>query len=108
MWRTLIITQGEKVSVKDNWLVVESCDDENRVPISDIFSIVVDNRQTHLTVAAITKLTDDGVHILFCDEKHNPVSVITPLNTHYRPVNVIKKQLSLGEGFKDDFVARNY
>jgi CRISPR-associated protein Cas1 len=101
MWRTLIITQGEKLGIKDNWLYIESSEEENKVPISDIYSMVIDNRQTYLTVGAITRLTDEGVHILFCDEKHNPVSVIVPLNTHYRPLNVIKKQLSLSDGFKD-------
>lgn len=101
MWRTLIITQGEKISIKDNWLIVECGDEQNKVPISDIYSIVVDNRQAYLTVAAITTLTNSGVHILFCDEKHTPVSVITALNTHYRPLNVIRKQLALSDSFKD-------
>lgn len=101
MWRTLIITQGEKISVKDNWLIVETPESSNKIPVSDLYSIVVDNRQTYLTVAAITRLTNEGVHIIYCDEKHNPVSVIMPLNTHYRPLNVLKKQLALSQGFKD-------
>ncbi|MDD4689031.1 MAG: type II CRISPR-associated endonuclease Cas1 [Eubacteriales bacterium] len=101
MWRSIIITQGEKVTLKDKWLVVESSECCNQVPIDDIYSIVVDNRQCYLTVAAITALTNAGVHILYCDEKHQPVSVITSFNTHYRPLNVIRKQLDLRDEFKD-------
>lgn len=32
MWRTVIVTQGEKLIVKDNWLVVWSDKTEQQVP----------------------------------------------------------------------------
>ena len=63
MWRTVIVTQGEKLIVKDNWLVVWSDKDEQRVPIGDIYSVVVDNRAALISVNAITTLTMAGVHI---------------------------------------------
>ena len=44
MWRTVIVTQGEKLTVKDNWLVVWSDNNEQRVPIGDLYSVVIDNR----------------------------------------------------------------
>ena len=37
MWRTVIVTQGEKLTIKDGWLVVYSDNNEQRVPISDLF-----------------------------------------------------------------------
>lgn len=100
MWRTVIVTQGEKLIVKDNWLVVWSDKDEQRVPIGDIYSVVVDNRAALISVNAITTLTMAGVHIFFCDSKHTPVSLVLPMNTHYRPFGVIKKQLALTDEFK--------
>ena len=42
MWRTVIITQGEKLTIKDNWLVVFSDNSEQRVPIGDLYSVVID------------------------------------------------------------------
>lgn len=101
MWRTVIITQGERVRLQNNWVVVQNGEKEQQIPISDLYSIIVDNRAAHLTVGAITALTNEGVHIIFCDEKHSPVSVVTSLNTHYRPLNVIRKQLALSDNFKD-------
>lgn len=44
MWRTVIVTQGEKLTVRDNWLVVWSDNNEQRVPIGDLYSVVIDNR----------------------------------------------------------------
>ncbi len=44
MWRTVIVTQGEKLTVRDNWLVVWSDNTEQRVPIGNLYSVVIDNR----------------------------------------------------------------
>jgi CRISPR-associated protein Cas1 len=48
----------------------------------------------------MTAITAAGAHILICDHKHMPQTVVYPLNNHYRPLNVIKKQLAMGEDFK--------
>ncbi len=91
MFRTLIVTQGERIRIEQNWLVVETAEGMNKVPIEDIYSIVLDNSQSTISSAAVTAITQAGTHILVCNEKHLPQSVIYPLNTHYRPLNVIKK-----------------
>lgn len=57
MWRTVIVTKGEKLTIKDNWLVVYSDNNEQRVP----------------------------------------VSLNLPMNTHYKPFGVMKKQLAMSE-----------
>ena len=49
----------------------------------------------------MTTLTQAGAHIIFCDEKHLPVTTSLPMNSHYRPFNVIKKQLEMEQDFKD-------
>ena len=56
MWRTLIVTSGEKMTVRDGWLHVYSPQQEARVPISDLYSVVVDNRQTLLSMGVLTQL----------------------------------------------------
>jgi len=100
MFRSVIVNQGELIKVKDNWLLVTG-ESENKIPIEDIYSVVIDNRAALLSMPAITALTDSGVHILLCNEKHMPVSVVLPLNTHYRPLDVIERQLALGQETKD-------
>ncbi len=101
MFRTLTVNFGEKLKVKDGWLIVEIADEERKIPIEDLYSVVIDNQETSITVPTLHKLTDSGVHILICNEKHQPVTVILPQNTHYRPLNVIRKQIALTNEFKD-------
>lgn len=101
MWRTVIVTQGEKLTIKDNWLVVYSENTEQRVPIGDLYSVVVDNRAALISVNALIKLTQANVHIYFCNNKHIPTALALPMNTHYKPFGVIKRQFALSVEFKD-------
>lgn len=101
MWRTLIVTAGEKLTVKDNWLHVYSPQQEARVPIGDLYSVVVDNRQALLSVSVLTQLAGAGVHVLLCDDKHLPCAELLPLALHYRPLTVLQKQMALSQEFKD-------
>ena len=106
MWRTLIVTAGEKLTVKDNWLHVYSPQQEARVPIGDLYSVVVDNRQALLSVSVLTRLAQAGVHLLLCDEKHLPGAELLPLGLHYRPLTVLQKQMALPQPFKDQLWQR--
>lgn len=101
MWRTVIVTKGERITVRDNWLVVYSENNEQRVPIGDLYSVVIDNCSAMLSTAVLTTLATANVHIYFCDSKHIPVALSLPVNTHYKPLGVIKKQLALTDEFKD-------
>ena len=56
MWRTVIVTKGEKITVRDHWLVVYSEQNEARIPIEDIYSVVIDNRQTLVSVNVMNTL----------------------------------------------------
>ncbi len=56
MWRTVIVTQGEKLTIKDGWLVVYSDNNEQRVPIVDLYSVVIDNRSALISVNTIVAL----------------------------------------------------
>ena len=100
MWRTVFITAGEKVSLKDNFLAVET-EQENLIPIEDIYAVVAESAQTLITVKAINALTQAGAHIVLCDDKHLPCSLTLPLNNHYRAFAVLKKQLAIPDALKD-------
>lgn len=101
MWRTVIVTQGEKLTIKDNWLVVFSDNTEQRVPIGDLYSVVIDNRSALISVNALVALAEANVHVYYCDSKHVPVALTLPMNPHYKPFGVVKKQLALTDEFKD-------
>jgi len=106
VFRTVIVVSGEKISVKNNWLIIENGNDDTMIPIEDIYSIVIDNIKSNITVPALTRLTEAGVHLLVCDEKHLPATVILPASNHYRPLNVLMKQIQMTDNFKKELWQR--
>lgn len=101
MWRTVIVTSGEKLTLQNGWLHVYSPQQEARIPIGDLYSVVVDNNRALLSMAVLTQLAQAGVHVLLCDERHLPCAELLPLSLHYRPLTVLQKQMELSDSFKD-------
>ena len=100
MWRTVIVSKGEKITVKNGWMIVYGDNIESHVPIEDIYSVVIDNRAAYISVQTVTTLAQAGAAVYFCDEKHIPTAVNLPLNNHCKPFGVLKKQLEMSDDFK--------
>ena len=100
MWRTVIVNNGERIKTEQNWLVVSSDEGESRVPIEDIYAVIIDNRNAVISMSAINALTSSGAQICFCDEKHIPVSVALPLGNHHRQLSVVRSQIGMSEELK--------
>ncbi|MBP3607661.1 MAG: type II CRISPR-associated endonuclease Cas1, partial [Treponema sp.] len=62
--------------------------EEKTVPIEDIGFVVIENQQIYISIPAITELTKNNVSVIFCDEKHMPLSMNLPLEC-----NSIQNQL---------------
>ena len=95
MWRTLVVNSAERIRLKDNWLIVETDDNEERIPINEIYSLVIDNPLTTLSVGAVNALTENRV-------KRN-----LPKNGSVRLLSVTEKQyasmmLLVGEETKEE------
>ncbi len=101
MWRSIIIYNGERLSVKDNWLIVTYEDGEiKQIPMEDLYCVVIDNRNLTLTVPTITALSEHRVHTIVTDERHLPSAQLYPMNTNYHSYRILKKQLALQGDFR--------
>jgi CRISPR-associated protein Cas1 len=103
MWRSIVIYDGEKLSTRNNWLIIDFPDGEQKqIPLEDVFCIVVDNRTLSITVPLLAKLAQYQINLITTDERHLPVSQTLPLNTHYRCYKVLKDQLRMSRSFRDE------
>ena len=91
MFRTLLIEEGERLSVAHQVLQIEKQGRRIPVPIDDIYCMVLDNLKVVVTTAAINTLCTAGAHIVICNEKHLPSAVIYPELIHYAPYRVVTK-----------------
>ncbi len=101
MFRTLYVAAGERLSVSNNWLVIETKGESKKVPVDDIQTVVLDNIHACLSVYTLQSLAKNDVNVVICDEKHLPCCSVLSLNQHYRPYGVLKKQMALTQEFKD-------
>ncbi len=106
MWRTVIVNNGEKLTTENGWLVVSSGEETSKVPIEDIYALIIDNCSASISIATINAITEAGAHICFCDEKHIPSSMALPMTEHYRPLAVVRRQLEMPQEMKDEFWKR--
>ena len=75
MWRSVIIYNGERLRVQDDWLVVSFEDDTTKkIPLEDLYCIVIDNKNLVLTVPTLSLIAHHKIHLILTDEKHLPVA----------------------------------
>lgn len=103
MWRSVIIYNGERLSVQDDWLVVSFEDNSaKKLPLEDLYCVVIDNRDLVLTVPTLSIFARHKIHLILTDEKHLPVAQMYPLNTNYHCYHIQKKQLDMSDNFKGE------
>lgn len=109
-YRSVVISSPAKISVKNEQLIIEG-DVSGKIPIEDIRTLMVENRLAVITAYAISSLSEAGVCVYFCDEKHLPSAVLQPIGRHSRQRKQLLLQLSqtkphLKQMWKDIVIAK--
>lgn len=103
-WKTIYIKTNNYLSVKDNWLFVHSKEEKEKVIkyfLSDLKMVVLDNYRIVISLNCLNGLINNGVSIVYCDEKHDPNAITLPLNIHYMPLQNLQKQINMSLRFKN-------
>jgi len=92
--QTLVFEQGAELSLQDGQLLIcQKGKDPICKPIEDLSRVIVDNHSVHLTVPLINKLAQSHVSIVFCDEKHMPVTMTMDLDSNARQTMFYNAQM---------------
>lgn len=103
-WKTIYIKTNNYLSVKDNWLFVHSKEKKEKVIkyfLNDLKMVVLDNYKIVISLNCLNGLINNGVSIVYCDEKHDPNAITLPLNIHYMPLQNLQKQINMSVRFKN-------
>ncbi len=74
--QTLYFTNPAELSLSNGQLKIRLSDESEHLrPIEDIRILIVDHHSVHLTVPLLTKLSENNVSVVFCNESHVPVSM---------------------------------
>lgn len=96
-WRIVYVSEVDKLTLNINSLKVAKGDLEVKVPLGDIFAIVIEDLTVSLTARLITELSQYNILVIFCNQKHLPECVMHPINGHYSQYGQMKSQLNWDE-----------
>lgn len=93
------------LSLRLNQLVIKRWTDDNHEeivtrPIEDIGLVVVESSQVTLTAALISKLIDENVAVMFCDDRHMPSGVLMPLEKNSTQSETYSAQIDASQPLK--------
>lgn len=96
--QTLVFENKADLSLKDGQLLI--CQ-EGKDPImrslEDVSGILVDNHSVRITVPLLNKLAQNNISMVFCDERHMPVSMTLDLESNVRQTMTFNAQLATTE-----------
>lgn len=97
-WRSVIITQPTKLSVKNRQLKITQ-DEEYSIPMEDISSIVLETPQINISSKVMSLMAENKIVMYSCDDKHIPNGIFIPFVPHSRQLKTLKNQLECSESF---------
>lgn len=102
-WRILFLSEPSKISLSNNSFVVEK-DGKSplSIPLSDIDSVVIENRQISITAALLGRLASDKIAVIVCDEHYQPSGILNPVSAHVRHAQFAKAQIVFPDDKKAD------
>jgi len=77
-WRTVVVTRPSKLDYSMGYLVVRNVESTVKIHLSEIAVLMVENTSSSVTCALLCKLTEQKIKVIFCDEKRNPNTELTP------------------------------
>ncbi len=82
-WRTVVVTSRAKLECSLGNLIARDRQGFRKIPINEINVVLVETTTVSITAALIAELSRKKVKLIFCDEKHNPISeLVSFYGTH--------------------------
>ena len=76
-WRTVVVSSSAKLDYQLGFMVIRK-QDVVKIHISEISVVLIETTAVSLTAALLSEFTKKKVKVIFCDEKRNPSSELTP------------------------------
>lgn len=95
--RTVCITSGASLCVQDCALLVESKTGTAKIPIEDIWVLILESHHVQVTTALLAALADAGIGVMICDKTHHPNGLLLPIGAHSRHAAIVEDQLAISK-----------
>lgn len=100
MLLTVTISTPKYLCVQDRCLVIKERHEDkvlDKIPLSDIWVIIIDNPQVSITASLMGQINDAGIGVLFCGSNHMPNGLALPIGAHSRHAEIVEHQLAISK-----------
>lgn len=101
-WRIVYVSDVNHMSLNLNSLKIMKGDLETKIPLSDIFALVIEDLTTTITARLLVELSDYNILVIFCNQKHLPECTLQPVSGHFNQYTQMKEQLKWYEARKSE------
>ena len=94
--QTIVIESPKELSLREGMILITDREtaDEILRPLEDIRMIMIDYHSARITVPLINKLSSYNVSVVFCDEKHMPITMTMDLDSNVLQARHFQNQIS--------------
>lgn len=109
MLLTVTISTPKYLCVQDRCLVIKERHEDkvlDKIPLSDIWVIIIDNPQVSITASLMGQINDAGIGVLFCGSNHMPNGLALPIGAHSRHAEIVEHQLAISKPLRNQLWAK--
>ena len=109
MLLTVTISTPKHLCVQDRCLVIKERHEDiflDKIPLSDIWVIIIDNPQVSITASLMGQVNDAGIGVLFCGSNHMPNGLALPIGAHSRHAEIVEHQLAISKPLRNQLWAK--
>lgn len=92
--KTLFFSNKASINTRLEQLVIKTDQRDTTVPIEDVGFVVIEHPEIYISITTLSKLTENNVAVIFCDQKHMPSSMLLNLNGHHLQQEIFKNQIN--------------
>ncbi len=100
-WRVVVVSRRAKLELKLDCLVVRDESQINKVHLSEIAVLIIENTAVSLTASLMAELSARKIKVIFCDDKRNPVSELVSYYGSHDTSCKVKQQIGWSQNVKD-------
>lgn len=94
-WKTILVQNDWKLSLKNNHLILESDDDKLKYYLEDLDFLIIDNVKSIITVQILIEIANYNISLLINNRKHEPHALYLPINFHSKILKNFQLQMEL-------------
>lgn len=91
----MCIHNPAKLTVSNSSLFVSQDGHQAKVPLEDIWVLIIETHSAQISTAALSSLADAGVGVMICGDNHMPNGLLLPLAAHSRHAGIVEDQLAI-------------